>query len=113
MDDTLLFDDSIAGNFFHTFDYLKLCGDNGITFNEEKFQFCQMEVDFAGFKIMANGIKPSDQILKDIAEFPEPTTLSKARSWFGLIEQVAWSYSIGDIMANFKDLVKPTNKTWM
>ena len=111
VDDTLLFDNIISGNFFHTFDYLKLCGDNGITFNEEKFQFCRMEVDFAGFKVTADGIKPSDQILKDIAEFPEPTTLKKARSWFGLIEQVAWSYSIGDTMANFRDLVKPTKKT--
>ena len=59
-----------------------------------------------------DGIKPSEKLLKDIAEFPEPTTLSKARSWFGLIEQVAWSYSIGDTMANFRDLTKPTNKTW-
>ena len=54
LDDTLLFDNSISGNFFHTFDYLKLCGDNGITFNEEKFQFCKMEVDFAGFKVTAD-----------------------------------------------------------
>ena len=52
VDDTLLFDDRISGNFFHTFDYLKLCGDNGITFNEEKFQFCRMEVIFAGFKVL-------------------------------------------------------------
>ena len=29
----LLYDDNIEGNFYHTFDYLKLCGDNGITFN--------------------------------------------------------------------------------
>ena len=112
VDDTLLFDDSISGNFFHTFDYLQLCGDNDITFNEEKFQFCKMEVEFAGFKVTADGVKPSDQILKDIAEFPEPTTLKEARRWFGLIEQVAWSHSIGDTMNNFRDLVKPTNKTW-
>ena len=88
VDNTLLFDDSISGNF----DYLKLCGDNGITFNEEKFQFCQMEVKFAGFRVMAEGVKSSEQILKDIAEFPEPTTLKEARRWFGLIEQVAWSH---------------------
>ena len=68
VDDALLFNDDITGNFFHTFDYLKLCGDNGITFN--KFQFCQMEVEFAGFRVMADGVKPSRQILDNIANFP-------------------------------------------
>ena len=48
VDDALLYDNMVEGNFYHTFDYLKLCGDNGITFNKEKFQFCQMEVEFAG-----------------------------------------------------------------
>ena len=59
-----------------------------------------------------DGIKPSESLLKDIAEFPEPTTLKEARRWFGLIEQVAWSYSIGNTMDNFRDLTKPTVKTW-
>ena len=39
VDNTLLYNKSIKMNFNHTFDYLKLCGDNGITFNSEKFQF--------------------------------------------------------------------------
>ena len=80
VDDTLLYDDDIKGNFFHTFDCLKLCGDNGITFNEEKFQFCQMEVEFAGFRVTADGMKPSESILKDVDIFPEPTTIREARS---------------------------------
>ena len=70
-----------------------------------------MEVEFAGFWVIADGIKPSNEILRDIENFPEPTTLKADRSWFGLIEQVAWSYSIGDTMTNFRDLVEPTVKT--
>ena len=112
VDDALLYDDDIKGNFFHIFDYLKLCGDNGITFNKDKFQFCQMEVEFAGFRVTADGVKPSNKILHDIENFPEPTTLKEARRWFGLIEQVAFAHSIGDTMTNFRDLVKPTCKTW-
>ena len=111
MDNTLLFEDDIKGNFYHIFDYLKLCGDNGITFNKEKFQFCQLEVEFAGFRVTADAMKPSESIFKYIANFPEPTTLKEARRWFGLIEQVSWSHSIGDTMNNFSNLVKPTNKT--
>ena len=81
VDDTLVYDDTITGNFWHTWDYLKLYGDNGITFNEEKFQFCQLEVEFAGFRVTSDRVKPSRQILRDIENFPEPRTLSTARSW--------------------------------
>ena len=57
-----------------------------------------MKIEFAGFRVTADGVKPSEQILKDIANFPEPTTLKEVRRWFGLIEQVAWLHSIGDTM---------------
>ena len=110
--DTLLYNDDITNNFFHTFDYLKLCIDNGITFNKDKFQFCQLEVKFVGFKVTANRVKPSDEILEDTPEFPEPVTITEAKWWFGLIEQVAWAHAIGDTMINFRDLVKRTPKTW-
>ena len=33
IDDSLLYDETVEGNFWKTFDFLKLCGDHGITFN--------------------------------------------------------------------------------
>ena len=27
--------------------------------------------------------------------------------WFGLVNQVAWAYSLGPIMAPFRELIKP------
>ena len=78
MEDTLLYNYDIPNNFFHTFDYLKLCIDNGITFNEDKFQFCQLEIEFAGFKVTADGVKPSDEILKDVPEFPDLVIITEA-----------------------------------
>ena len=77
VDDVLLYDDSLEGNFYHTFDYLKRCEDNEITVNSEKLQFCKMEMEFAVF--MADVVKPSNQILNNISIFPEPTTLKTAR----------------------------------
>ena len=76
VDDTLLYNNTLTGNFFHIFDDLKLCGDNGITFNEEKFQLCQHEVKFDGFRVTTDRVKPSEGILRDIANFLEPTTLT-------------------------------------
>ena len=113
IDDTMLFEETIEATFWKTFDYLKLCADNGITFNREKFEFCKKDVDFAGFTVTEDGIKPNKKMLDEISSFPEPTNITEARSWFGLIEQVAWSYTIKDTMSNFRDLLKPSgHRSW-
>ena len=69
VDDALLYNDSMKANFRHTFDYLKLCRDNGIMFSCEKLQFCEIEVEFAGFRVTADGVKPSRQILATLPTF--------------------------------------------
>ncbi len=51
VDDSLLWDFDIGESFWHTFDYLKFAGDNGVIFNRDKFQFAQSQVDFAGFEM--------------------------------------------------------------
>ena len=45
-----------------------------------------------------------------IENFPPPSDLTSARSWFGLVNQVAWAYSISPIMQPFCKLIKPHNK---
>ena len=110
VDDTLLWDDSIEESFFHTWEYLQICEDNGITLNKDKFQFCKDTVDFAGLKVTPSGIQPSDKILDSIKNFPKPTDITGARSWFGLVNQVAWAYSMQETMQPFRDLTKPGSK---
>ena len=110
VDDTLLFDDDIESSFYHTWDYLTLCYSKGIIFNKSKFQFCQDTVNFAGLKITPDGITPSDQILSAIENFPTPKSLTDARSWFGLVNQVAWAYSVSNVMQPFREMVKSNSK---
>ena len=109
VDDACLFSDSIEQSFWDTWDYLTLCAENGIVASEEKFQFCQEEVDFAGLRVTDNGILPSESILSSIANFPVPHNLERARAWFGLVNQVAWAYSISPVMEPFRELIKPHN----
>ena len=71
---------------------------------------CQDSVDFAGLRVTSTGILPSDTILSSIANFPIPKNLERARAWFGLVNQVAWAYSISPIMEPFRQLIKPNNK---
>ena len=111
IDDTLIHDTDIEKSFFHTWDILTTFANNGITANVKKIQFCQDTVEFAGFNVTPTGVAPSDKILEAIRDFPAPTDLTGARSWFGLVNQVAWAYSMSSIMAPFRELIKP-NQTF-
>ena len=107
VDDTLLYDDTIEQHFYHVWDYLTLCAKNGVVINKKKFQFCKDTIDFAGLTITPTGIEPSEKMLSSISGFPTPTDLTSACSWFGLVNQVAWAYSLSPIMLPFRDLIRP------
>ena len=110
VDDSLLTDASIEDAFFHTFDYLKLCSDNGIVFNEKKFVFAEEEVEFAGFLITMDGYRPPVKITDAIKKFPSPESLTDIRAWFGLVNQVNYSLAQCDMMAPFRELLSKKNK---
>ena len=93
MDDGVLWDKDIQGNFFRTCQYLTRCSEAGILFTEDKFQFCCWEIDFLGFRVDEEGVKPSKDFLKAIEDFPTPTNITGIRSWFGLIEQSSYAFS--------------------
>ena len=106
VDDALLYEPSISENYKSTWNFLKLCQDYGISVNANKFQFCQDNVLFAGLQITNSGIRPAESILAAIRNFPAPKNISDARSWFGLVNQIAWAYSNGKTMQPFRELVK-------
>ncbi len=101
IDDTILWDDSISSAFWHTLEYISHCAQNGIVFNPRKFTFGKTEVDFAGFTLTENGIKPSNSMINAIAKFPTPDDITGIRSWFGLVNQVAYTFAQADMMAPF------------
>ena len=96
--------------FFRTCEYLSLCSNAGIIFNEKKFQFGQEEVDFLGFRIGMQSIKPCPEYLQAIKEFPRPKDITGIRSWFGLVQQVAYAFSDSEIMLPFRNLLKPSTE---
>ena len=106
VDDVLLHDSSIEQAFYHTFDYLTLVYQKGVVLNINKFVFCEIDVEFAGLSLTSKGVAPSKSMLSAIADFPVPSSLTDARSWFGLINQVAWAYSLGPVMQPFRELIR-------
>ena len=77
-----------------------------MVFNPSKFTFGRQEVDFAGFTVTDDGVKPTRKMLEAIRGFPKPINLTGARAWFGLVNQVAFSFAQTEEMAPFRGLLK-------
>ena len=84
------------------------CSNNVITFNPEKFVFARDTVEYVGFEITRDSVKPSSSMLKAIKEFPAPTNITQMRSFFGLVNQVSFAFSMKDTMAPFRELLRPS-----
>ena len=110
VDDVLLYDTDIEQSFNHAFDFLTLCGKNGVTINPEKFQFAQEEVEFVGYNVGWDSYRPCDDMMSAIENFPMPEnpTLSDIRSWYGLVNQIAPFVATSSLMTPFRELMKPT-----
>ena len=110
VDDVLLYDFSIEESFYHTFDCLCLCTENGVTITPKKFKFSRKEVDFVGFNVGWESYMPSDDMLNAIRNFPMPEepNISDIRSWFGLVNQLAPFLATAPFMEPFRELLKPT-----
>ena len=110
IDDTLLWSPDIVQSFSRAAHYLDLCGRNGIVLNPDKFVFAADEVEFAGFHITNTNVKPGDKFFRAISEFPTPASLTDVRSWFGLVNQVSYAFSMTKYMEPFRALLKSKSK---
>ena len=107
IDDTLLWSNTLEESFFQACNWLDICGRNGIILNPDKFIFGQTTVEFAGFEITPDSVRPCKKFLQAIMDFPTPKNITDIRSWFGLINQVSYAFSMTDRMLPFRTFLKP------
>ena len=113
INDTLLWDNDIQSSFFQAVEWLEICGRNGIILNPEKFVFCQHTVSFAGHDLTPSHVRPNQTYLDAIRNFPKPQNITDMRSWFGLINQVAYAFASAEHMLPFREALKPGSPfTW-
>ena len=110
IDDACLYSSTLEQNFLSTCEYLTVCGGAGIIFNKKKFQFGSKQVEYLGFTITDDSVKPSDDYIEAIKDFPDPRDITGVRSWFGLVNQVNYAFSLTNIMAPFRNLLKPSTE---
>ena len=65
--------------------YLTLLGNNGILQTPAKFQFCEQEVDWSGFRITKDWVKPMPHISQCIRDFTTPINRIDMRSFMALV----------------------------
>ena len=91
IDDSLLWSNSIEESFWQAINWLDICGRNDITFNLTKFVFISDTVESAGFQI-TDSITPC--YMQAILDFPRPKNITDICSWFGLLNQVSYAFSM-------------------
>ena len=110
INDTILWAQIIEESFFQTCAFLQRCGKNGITLNPEKFQFAKDDVKYAGFEITKEKVRPCKEYLTAIEDFPTPTDITGIRSWFGVVNQISYAFSMTEPLQPFRDLLKSGTK---
>ena len=107
VNDSLLWEDDLKSSFDLVCRYMSTCSRGGINFNKQKFKFAEDTVDYVGFTITKDEIRPAAEMTESIRNFPAPKNISEARSFFGLVEQVSFAFSKCADMAHFRHLLSP------
>ena len=89
VDDVVIYDKDPQTHVQHVRKFLQRCNDRGISLNREKFVFSKGTVSFAGYTLSSSGYSIDTQLVKAIINFPEPTTVTELRSFFGLVNQLS------------------------
>ena len=58
VDDVALWDETVEGNVWKTCRYLEQCMKNGIILNPKKFHFAQDNMEFVGFEVTNDSVRP-------------------------------------------------------
>ena len=98
VDDVLGWAATLRQLFFDTAFFLFHTNSFGVIQNPDKFVWGRRELEFLGFWIKTDGIQPTQDTLKAISEFPRPTDITGVRSFYGLVEQVAFAFSKTQLM---------------
>ena len=107
VDDSVIYSPDMRSNFYDVCRMLQIASEAGLIFNGDKFQFGQSKVDFAGLEITDYGVRPCRKFLEAIRNFPRPKNITEMRSFFGMINQVCYAFSMSNIMEPFRHLLRP------
>lgn len=84
MDDILIPARSFEEGLSRLEEVLKLVSQNGLTLKLSKCNFFFEKIDYLGFEVSADGVRPGTSKSKAISEFPPPRNAHEVRRFLGL-----------------------------
>lgn len=85
MDDILVMASSTKGLEARMKQVQQRINENNLTVNQTKSKYNQLEVNFLGFTISKNGIRPAQKKIEEIQNYQNPTSFTQLRSFLGLL----------------------------
>ena len=107
----MIFSESIEEHWQHLRSALARLREAKLYGRIHKCSFLKDQVEYLGFDISAEGIKPSESKIKTILEWPTPETPRDVRSFLGLCSfyrRFVWGFS--NIAAPLTELTKERTK---
>ena len=85
VDDVTIFSSSLEEHFEHLQTVLNAIRKAGLTLNRKKCDFMKQSIEYLGFIIGHNSIKPSQEKIKCIINYPTPKSKKELKSFLGLV----------------------------
>lgn len=85
LDDVLIASENISQHRAHLEMLFSRLDEFGLTINLSKCCFGQAKVDFLGYEVTIDGIKPLQDKVKAIVDFPKPKTVEQLRRFLGMV----------------------------
>ena len=89
MDDFLIYGKTLQEHDERLRKFLQRLKENGVTLNREKCQFRTDTVEFLGFSISPEGVKPLNRKVEAITKFPSPKNITELRRFLGMAQQMS------------------------
>uniref|UniRef100_A0A158P4S6 RNA-directed DNA polymerase n=1 Tax=Tetranychus urticae TaxID=32264 RepID=A0A158P4S6_TETUR len=84
LDDIIIYSKTFSEHLQLLEKIFTLCKDNNIKLKLSKCDFAQNEVDYLGYIISEEGVRPSKQKVKAVEHFPVPSNVKEVRQFLGL-----------------------------
>ena len=85
LDDTIVHATDLKSHLNNLRKVLLAHREAGLRLQPSKCQLFRKEVDYLGHTVSAQGVSPMKEYVKDVQDWPMPTTKSEARTWIGKI----------------------------
>ena len=85
LDDLLIASTSVEEHQAHLRQILQQLSDHGLIINPTKCVFGASELDFLGHRVTAQGIRPLEDKVSAVRDFPQPTSLCRLREFLGMV----------------------------